>query len=91
MWSIPLNYCFRKLLSFVADKYRNIISFRVDRMLDVEMEDDPIAEHECISSFDLNEYKSIPYVWREQQSVTLLADNSMVNMVLDKLARTLNW
>jgi|BioPla2DNA2_1021312.scaffolds.fasta_scaffold81113_1 predicted DNA-binding transcriptional regulator YafY len=69
-----------------TDKYRNIISFRVDRMLDVEMEDDPIAEHECISSFDLNEYKKEVFhmYGGEQQSVTLLADNSMVNMVLDK-------
>lgn len=68
------------------DKYQNIISFRIDRMIDVEKEAEPRTEIECINTFDINQYKKEVFNMFGgcSQAVTLHADNSMVNIVMDQ-------
>lgn len=69
-----------------TDKYQNIISFRIDRMTDVKMEDAEIIDTDCINSFDINQYKKEVFNMYGgfTQTITLNADNSMVNIVMDR-------
>lgn len=73
------------------DKYQNIINFRIDRMTEVQEEKEPIASADCIDSFDLNEYKKKVFnmFGGENTQIKILADSSMVNIVLDKFGKEL--
>ncbi len=75
------------------DKYQNIISFRVDRMINVEAEKENIMNTESIESLNLCEYKKEVFSMfgGEKSKIKILADNTMANIVIDKFGENIRF
>lgn len=71
-------------LSCYNDKYKNPSIYRIDRMEDVDLEIKSITPLNKVVDFD-KYYKKVFFMYGgKEQSVRLLADKSLVNVVVDK-------
>lgn len=68
------------------DKYKNLSSYRVDRMADVIAETDRITVADCAVNFDIAEYKRKAFLMYtgEEVEVEIEFDKSLIDVILDK-------
>lgn len=71
------------------DKHESLINFRVDRMRDISLTDQPCAKNELIATFDVNEYDQYVFGMYSGEPVVavLRVEDSMMNAVIDRFGK----
>lgn len=69
-----------------SEKHDSFVNFRVDRMKDVIIANEPAAKNDKIADFDLGKYKKSMFSLfsGEPAEVELIIHNSLINVILDK-------
>jgi len=69
-----------------GDKYSNVASYRVDRMVGVEISDQDINRPEWLNDFDISQYRlrTFSMYSGEEQQIAFVAEKEMVDVVFDK-------
>lgn len=78
------NECY--YLVCYADKYKNLANYRIDRMADVEVEEERIQISECAVSFDIAEYKrkAFSMFTGDDVMVELEFHKSIIDSIMDR-------
>lgn len=84
---IYMNDCY--YLVVWNDKYQNFTNYRVDRMLEIEVSEEPATRNEQIASFDVAKYQERSFDMFNGQpvSVVLRVQESAMNAVIDRFGK----
>ncbi len=71
------------------DKYADFTTYRVDRMLEIEIIEEPATTNEAISNFDVEAFRKCAFgmYQGDMTSVTLLVEESAMNGVIDRFGK----
>ncbi len=75
-----------------SDKHQGLANFRVDRMVDIEVSDVPVAKNEAIAAFDVGEYlqSSFDMYRGTEVKAVLRVKKDSINPIIDRFGKSVD-